>query len=143
MKIRSGFISNSSSSSFVIQKRNLTGVQIEKIKNHAEVAKESMDLHDQPWSIQETDKVIAGSTWMDNFDMHYFLTEIGVNADRDVKWGDGYLYDDDLEGEKTENNDLVETITDRLVEYLTMKMSGFQPWERADIREIVLKEVAS
>lgn len=36
MKIRNGFISNSSSSSFIIEKKNLTIEQIEKIKNHAD-----------------------------------------------------------------------------------------------------------
>ena len=34
MKIRQGFVSNSSSSSFVINKINLSEKQIEQIKNH-------------------------------------------------------------------------------------------------------------
>ena len=37
MKIRNGFVSNSSSSSFIINKENLTPNQIERIKNHIEV----------------------------------------------------------------------------------------------------------
>ena len=34
MKIRNGFVSNSSSSSFVIERKNLSKKQIRKIKNH-------------------------------------------------------------------------------------------------------------
>lgn len=37
MKIRNGFVSNSSSSSFIIQKRNLTSDQIYMIYNHLDV----------------------------------------------------------------------------------------------------------
>jgi hypothetical protein len=38
MKIRNGFVSNSSSSSFVINTKNLSAQQIEAIRNHIEVA---------------------------------------------------------------------------------------------------------
>ena len=40
MKLRTGFVTNSSSSSFTIAKSNLTADQIDKIKNHIEAAKE-------------------------------------------------------------------------------------------------------
>lgn len=40
MKLRIGFVTNSSSSSFTIAKSDLTDDQIEKIKNHIKVAKE-------------------------------------------------------------------------------------------------------
>jgi len=36
MKIRSGFVSNSSSSSYIIQKKNLTDEQIDMIHNHVD-----------------------------------------------------------------------------------------------------------
>lgn len=39
MKLRIGFITNSSSSSFTIAKSDLTDEQIEKIKNYFEAAK--------------------------------------------------------------------------------------------------------
>lgn len=40
MKLRIGFITNSSSSSFTIARSDLTDEQIEKIKNYFEAAKE-------------------------------------------------------------------------------------------------------
>ena len=145
MKTRSGFVSNSSSSSFAIYKKYLTGEQIEKIRNHAEEAK-GMGLYDEPWSIHETDLVIGGSTWMDNFDMHQFLREIGVNPDNQevVEWSDSpFLTGEELQGiTDCMENDLVEVITNKLVDYLTDRMSSGQIWEREDIREIVHREVA-
>jgi len=41
MKIRIGFVSNSSSSSFVVSKKHLSLDQINKIKKHIEYAKEN------------------------------------------------------------------------------------------------------
>jgi len=38
MKTRQGFVSNSSSSSFIIQKKSLTAVQLDLIKRHIEIA---------------------------------------------------------------------------------------------------------
>lgn len=92
MKLRTGFVTNSSSSSFTIAKSNLTTDQIEKIKNHIKVAKElEMDssYYDEwdRWSITETDQLIRGFTIMDNFNMSKFLRLIGVDVE-DVEWED-------------------------------------------------------
>lgn len=92
MKLRTGFVTNSSSSSFTIAKSNLTADQIEKIKNHIKVAKElEMDssYYDEwdRWSITETDQSIRGFTIMDNFNMSKFLRLIGVDVE-DVEWED-------------------------------------------------------
>lgn len=89
MKIRSGFVSNSSSSSFVIDLYVLSRKQIDQIKNHCNVAKE-LDLdvnHDWWWKIGINDGagVLWGKTNMDNFDMALFLHAIGVK-DEDIRW---------------------------------------------------------
>lgn len=84
MKIRLGFVSNSSSSSFVIDLRDLTAVQIEQIKNHeTEGRKLDMDYCDSPWVIEVTsDRWLEGWTDMNNFDMMDFLGRIGVDMSR-------------------------------------------------------------
>jgi hypothetical protein len=86
MKMRDGFVSNSSSSSFIISKYHLSKGQIDKIYNHAVIGRDLGIPHtDWAWSITETDENIKGSTVMDNFDMHRFLNEIGINGDL-IEW---------------------------------------------------------
>lgn len=90
MKIRSEFVTNSSSSSFTIAKSNLTVEQIEKIKSHIKVASELNMRYVDPfesWDISETDDKITGFTLMDNFNMYLFLKLIGID-DNDVQWED-------------------------------------------------------
>ena len=88
MKIRTGFVSNSSSSSFVIDLYVLSPKQREQISNHIEVAKKlEMDMFWDAWQIGVNDGagVLWGEAFMDNFDMALFLHEIGV-ADEDIRW---------------------------------------------------------
>jgi hypothetical protein len=81
MKIRNGFVSNSSSSSFVINKRFLSSHQIEQIYAHQELAE------DNNWIIKEDDFEISGWTFMDNFNMSEYLEKIGINM-KFVEWDD-------------------------------------------------------
>jgi hypothetical protein len=88
MKVRNGFVSNSSSSSFMIPLSAISAAQRVKIMNHVEESKAlgMRDIRDgDAWSITETDHAIKGWTMMDNFDMGYFLSEIGVR-DEDIHW---------------------------------------------------------
>ena len=86
-KYRTSFVTNSSSSSFVISKFELTPRQVERIKNH----KDDMKDYDQwcgesdAWTIKETETTISGYTDMDNFPMWDFLEDIGV-ADNLIIW---------------------------------------------------------
>jgi hypothetical protein len=89
MKRRFGFVSNSSSSSFVIRNSKLTLGQIDDIVRHSAVAEErSMDnieWKEDSWNIIVTADYVSGTTMMDNFDMHTFLKNIGVTED-DIEW---------------------------------------------------------
>jgi len=96
MKIRNGFVSNSSSSSFVISKKDLTPKQINQILNYKTevfkllgndfIKKEEYDSIkvgkfgwlDDRWTLTETQDEIFGETYLDNFDFHLYLGEIGV-----------------------------------------------------------------
>lgn len=86
MKVRSGFVSNSSSSSFIVAKAYLSADQLSAIRDHCKSTMFSgSDPHDA-WIISEDDYTIEGSCSMDNFDMHGYLEVLGVNMSK-VKWG--------------------------------------------------------
>ena len=92
MKIRDGFVSNSSSSSFVISKENITVKQLRLLENHNEVDKQQDlgcgcgdDLLNFSWSITENEFQVKGCVNMDNFNMNKFLSIIGVDPDN-VVW---------------------------------------------------------
>ena len=65
MKIRNGFVSNSSSSSFIINKKCLTKEQIDQICNYKEVARvlgnyDSLELSD--WQKKYNEDIASGKT---------------------------------------------------------------------------------
>ena len=96
------FVTNSSSSSFIIAKKYLDEDQIEAIRSHRELG-EKLDIpySDEAWSIKENDDFITGSTFMDNFSMSDLFDIIGINQQR-VFWGE---YEFDLD----EKQDIPET----------------------------------
>ena len=86
MKVRNGFVSNSSSSSFVIPIKALDEGQIELIKNHIAVSPNE-DSGDA-WSIYLNDNCLRGYTHMDNFDMRRFLERVVRVPEEYVLWGE-------------------------------------------------------
>ena len=105
MKIRDGFVSNSSSSSFIISKDVLSPLQIRQIENHIEVcnnkevdflcsyAAEDNVLWDkgEAWEISSLGDSVKGRVTMDNFDMEHFLNLIGIKPEN-IKFGDYWAW---------------------------------------------------
>ena len=89
MKIRNGFVSNSSSSSFIISKSVLSQEQIEAIRDHINYTKNNFpdmigkslgkDTYNWAWKILENNEYILGNVDMDGFEMSDFLEKIGID----------------------------------------------------------------
>lgn len=76
MKIRQGFISNSSSSSFIINDKDITKHQFRLLQTIEEGS---------GWEIHTTHGSIVGYTDMANFDMEAFTKKIGIPKEA-VRW---------------------------------------------------------
>lgn len=89
MKTRNGFVSNSSSSSFIVIREKVTKKQEDHIRNHISFAKlKKWDNDGLPdinesyaWDVTFSDDRIELYTFMDNFRMGEFLKFIGVPDD--------------------------------------------------------------
>ena len=97
MKIRHDYVTNSSSSSFVISKTHLDDDQILAINEHISLGKK-LGMYsccfDNEWYIDENEEYIGGYTSQDNFSMCDFLEKIGVNSET-VHWGYD-IWDEDI-----------------------------------------------
>lgn len=106
MKIRYDFITNSSSSSFIISKKYLDEEQLIAIRKHTELA-DKLDWdcgwYDK-WNIEENHNYITGHTYMDNFSMSSFLEYIGV-PDSVIVW-DEIEYNLSTYNDNTSNSEI-------------------------------------
>lgn len=75
MKTRNGFVSNSSSASFVVALSVLTEKEIRKIKGYADFCKFSKNERIDYWEIYEETKkgIMSGYTIMDNGSLCEYL----------------------------------------------------------------------
>ena len=85
MKMRNGFISNSSSSSFILLKKYLTEDQINAIVEYDEVDL-IKDNGSESWHIKEEDDIIRGSTFMDNDILYNMIREMNPPMKAILEW---------------------------------------------------------
>lgn len=87
MKIRNGFVSNSSSSSFMIHNKDITKEQWMMLHS---VMRNSGNVSPTGWIVFGTYGSVVGYTSMDNFNMKEFMKKIGIDMSK-VIWADDEL----------------------------------------------------
>ena len=86
MKLREGFVSNSSSASFVLLKKYLTEDQIDKILACNEKELKHEGGYSEDWHIKDEEDVITGFTVMDNGILHNLIYEMNPPMKALLKW---------------------------------------------------------
>ena len=89
MKSRACLVSNSSSSSFIIYKKDLTDSQISQIMNWRTECKQfGMEIieGDAGWEVEDYGKAIGFYTSMDNFDMKHYLEKCLTIDPNIIRW---------------------------------------------------------
>lgn len=81
MKTRNGFVSNSSSSSFILRKKGLSDFQVKSILDYG-TSEQNID----GWSFNIIGEEIHGFTSMDNGELDVFLTEINIPNENIIDW---------------------------------------------------------
>ncbi len=76
MKVRAGFVANSSSSSFRVSLEDITVKQLQQIQEAAKGTE---------WDISVGEDSVSGYTIIDNFSMRSLFREIGVDMEK-VEW---------------------------------------------------------
>lgn len=84
MKIRDGFVSNSSSSSFAILRSHMSIKQYNYLRNHIHYANlkqwddygNTQHSEGDQWSVKLLNDRVSCATNMDNFDLHKFVIEV-------------------------------------------------------------------
>jgi hypothetical protein len=91
MRCKSDFVTNSSSSSFVILTKDLTKSQIRKIMENKDVVSSRWKIggNELLWWVAKTKEVIIGATMQGgDIDMKEFLEDIGIDESK-IGWDEG------------------------------------------------------